>query len=295
MQPEDLAKLEALSRKLASSAWPKLTLLRVRARQEWLDAAIDRLFAGTLLDVVAGLSRQRAEESLTTLREMQGNLVAVARAIPFDRKLPPLLRPLRHTFQQIIRLRNATDCGIAALRLRLDGAQTTDLGLLHLPAADILDARERMLAFAPGWADQEMNLYDASSSHPQTHPPASFRRGDVVLVLLAETGGERAKQRPAVVLHNVEDADTAVSVVPLTPQRAVDGEALAIERGSFEAARMGLVSTLWLDVQQSFDVPAGLVVRKIGQCPYGLLDTAIRQRRGTLASVERGLRLEDPQ
>lgn len=294
MQAEDLAKLEALSRKLASSAWPKLALLRVRARQEWLDAAVDRLFAGTGLEVVAGLSRQRAEESLIELCEMQSNLTAVARGIPFDRKLPPLLRPLRPTFQQIIRLRNATDCGIAALRLRLDGAQTADLGLLHVPAADILDARERMLAFAPGWADQEMNLYDTSSEHPEPHTAVSFRRGDVVLVLLAEIGGERAKQRPAVVLHNAEDADTAVSVVPLTPRSAGEGEALAIDRGSFEAARMGLVNTLWLDVQQSFDVPAGLVVRKIGQCPYGLLDTAIRQRRGTLASVERGLRLEDP-
>jgi mRNA-degrading endonuclease toxin of MazEF toxin-antitoxin module len=294
MQPEDLAKLEALSRKLASSAWPKLALLRLRSRREWFDAAIDRLYAGTQLEVVAGLSRERAEDGLIVLREMQGNLRAVARAIPFERRLPPLLRPLRHTFQQIIRLRNATECGIAALRLRLEGPQTTDLGLLHLPAADILDARERMLAFAPGWADQEMNLYDASNDQPHPHAAVSFRRGDVVLVLLAETGGERAKQRPAVVLHNTEDADTAVSVVPLTPRKAEDGEALAIERGSFEAARMGLVSTLWLDVQQSFDVPAGLVVRKIGQCPYGLLDTAIRQRRGTLASVERGLRLEDP-
>lgn len=133
-----------------------------------------------------------------------------------------------------------------------------------------------------------------SSDRPQAYSGVSCRRGDVVLVLLPETGGERAKQRPAVVLHNTEDADTAVSVVPLTPRKAEGGDALAIARGSFEAARMGVVSTLWLDVQQSFDVPSGLVVRKIGQCPYGLLDTAIRQRRGTLASVERGLRREDP-
>lgn len=132
-----------------------------------------------------------------------------------------------------------------------------------------------------------------SSSGPRPQPHSSYRRGDVVLVLLPETGGEHAKQRPAVVLHNTEEADTAVSVVPLTPRRASDAEALAIERGSYEAARMGLLNSLWLDVQQSFDVPAGLVARKIGQCPYGLLDTAIRLRRSTLASVERGLRLED--
>lgn len=160
MQPEDLAKLQALSRKLASSAWPKLALLRVRARREWLDAAIDRLFAATQLEAVASLSRERAEECLASLREMQGDLQTVARAIPFERRLPPLLRPLRHTFQQIIRLGNATDCGIAALRLRMEGPQTADLSSLHVPAADILDARERMLAFAPSWADQEMNLYD---------------------------------------------------------------------------------------------------------------------------------------
>lgn len=160
MQPDDLVKLEALSRNLASSAWPRLALAQLRTRQEWLDAAIGRLFAGTRLEVVAGLSRERAEECLVSLREMQGYLQTVAKSIPFDRKLPPLLRPLRLTFQQIIRWRNAVECGIAALHLRLDGPQTTDLASLHVAATDILDARERMLALAPSWADQEMNLYD---------------------------------------------------------------------------------------------------------------------------------------
>lgn len=125
---------------------------------------------------------------------------------------------------------------------------------------------------------------------PTPRPAPRYRRGDVVLLLFPEASGEHARQRPAVVLHNAEVADTAISVVALTPQDDGDVPAIPIERGSFESARMGLVSTLWLNIQQAFDVPSGLVVRKIGQCPYGLLDKAIKLRRGTLASVERSVR-----
>ncbi|MDZ7639014.1 MAG: type II toxin-antitoxin system PemK/MazF family toxin [Bryobacterales bacterium] len=132
-----------------------------------------------------------------------------------------------------------------------------------------------------------------SSRQQQSGAAGSYRRGDVVLVLFPTPSGGTARQRPAVVLHNTEAADTAISVVALSPRKPSDGQAFLIERGSFESARMGLVSSLWLDAQQAFDVPAGLLLRQIGKCPYELLDKAIRVRRQTLASVERALRIED--
>ena len=84
-----------------------------------------------------------------------------------------------------------------------------------------------------------------------------------------------------------------MAVIPLTPLEGEPGTSFAIERGSFEAARMGLISSLWLQIQSSFDVPLELVEKRIGQCPYGLLEKALQKRRNTLASVERGIRIID--
>ncbi|MDZ7639013.1 MAG: hypothetical protein U5J83_12330 [Bryobacterales bacterium] len=152
--------MQSLVRKLAASNWTTFAILRVRARRQWLDGAIDRLYADTQLHLTASHSREQSETLRAALGEMEGHLASIAKAIPFDRKLGPVMRPFTHTFQQIIRLHNATRCGMASLSLRLAGPQPIDLETLHHAATDILDARERMSESAPGWADPEMDIYD---------------------------------------------------------------------------------------------------------------------------------------
>lgn len=115
----------------------------------------------------------------------------------------------------------------------------------------------------------------------------AFKRGDVVLVRVPDSAGVGAALRPAVVLHPGLESDLGFSVFPLLPISDAGQNAIEIVRGSFESARMGLVTTLALDPDNALDLPKTLVSKVIGRCPYVLLDEAMRRRRSLLASASR--------
>lgn len=121
---------------------------------------------------------------------------------------------------------------------------------------------------------------------------SSSKRGDVILVAVPgdpndKSGTPKTTLRPAVVLHPAGMGDAAVSVMPLVPVSHAPEGAIAIQRGSYEAARMGLVTDAALAMHTTFDVPKQLAVKTIGRCPYELLDEALRRRRSLLASASR--------
>lgn len=123
---------------------------------------------------------------------------------------------------------------------------------------------------------------------------ASYKRGDVVLVRVPRTNGSGAALRPAVILHPGSAGDLGVSLIPLVPDSGPDSGALPVLRGSFEAARMGLLQSLSLDVNTTLDLPKALVARQIGRCPYELLNEAMRRRRSLLASASRDMLFDGP-
>jgi hypothetical protein len=113
------------------------------------------------------------------------------------------------------------------------------------------------------------------------------KRGDVVLVRVPREDCVKASLRPAVVLHPGDPSDTGIGLLPLVPAEAAGDRAIDVLRGSFEAARMGLVTSVCLDPDLTMDYPRELVVKVIGRCPYVLLNEVIRRRRSPLASVTR--------
>lgn len=157
---DDLGKLDRFIRRLSAARWKTLAILRAQSQAAWLRSTIDELYRSTAIEETTALSRDEASELLETLRRMNGELLAISAAVPFQRKLPAILRPFTITFQQIIQLRNASLCGIVSLKLRLAGDNPVNLAGLHLSASDILDARERMLALAPSWNSKDLDIYD---------------------------------------------------------------------------------------------------------------------------------------
>lgn len=115
----------------------------------------------------------------------------------------------------------------------------------------------------------------------------TFKRGQVVLVQLPLQDADKAALRPAVVLHPGFDSDLGLTVLPLLPQDAAGPSAFVVKQGTYEAARMGIVSTLCLDPWLSVDLPRALITRVIGRCPYQMLDEILRLRRSPLNAAAR--------
>lgn len=110
----------------------------------------------------------------------------------------------------------------------------------------------------------------------------TFDRGDTVLVSFPNEEGTVIHQRPAMVLHQVSSADPAVSVVPITPDPIHLSPSILVQEGSFEAARLGLVTSGYLNASGEVTVDRQFIGRKIGRCPWRLMhEFLVLQRRPT--------------
>ncbi|MCW5964080.1 MAG: hypothetical protein KIT83_08580 [Bryobacterales bacterium] len=87
-------------------------------------------------------------------------MVRIEQAIPFERKLRPIMRPFRHRFQGIIRLHNAVSCGIAVLRQCLKEPVAAIEEPVKLTPSEILYAEDLIASRVPGWHSPLMEVYD---------------------------------------------------------------------------------------------------------------------------------------
>lgn len=147
-------------RTLASSRWRKLAMMRSVANQPQLDGEIDRLYGALERARLQELTEEDAAAWLNSLVTLESQLARVEQAIPFERKLRPFMRPFRRRFQNIIRLRNAANCGVTRLRQRM-GQRHPDIGEpLKMSAADLMHAEDLIAERVPGWSAAGMDVYD---------------------------------------------------------------------------------------------------------------------------------------
>ncbi len=157
---DEFTTLERLVRSMASSRWRKLAIMRSVAREPGLDKQIDRLYAAVEPERVCKFSTEEARDWLQALRSLESYVVKVEQAIPFDRKLRPIMRPFRSRFQSIIRLRNATHCGMATLRAHLKERSGSAPESNADDSAEALHANDLVALRVNGWFSPEMEIYD---------------------------------------------------------------------------------------------------------------------------------------
>lgn len=115
-----------------------------------------------------------------------------------------------------------------------------------------------------------------SSSHTLYDP------GDVVLISYPNEDTSMLHQRPAMVVHSAQLSDAAVAVVPITPDPVNMSSSLYVAQGSFEAARMGLITGAYLNACSEIIVDRQFLSGCIGRCPWRLLTEFLAlQRRPT--------------
>jgi hypothetical protein len=158
---DEFGKLDKLIRSMSASRWTRLAMIRSAAQHPWLEAELERLYATLSDDGVRALSDEEATEWLAALVALESQLLRVERAIPFERKLRPMMRPFRQRFQTIIRLRNALNCGIALLRHRLGLVNSVSLRGVRLSADEVKQAMQQIQSHIPAWQGEEMRIYDS--------------------------------------------------------------------------------------------------------------------------------------
>ncbi|MCW5964530.1 MAG: hypothetical protein KIT83_10875 [Bryobacterales bacterium] len=99
----------------------------------------------------------------------------------------------------------------------------------------------------------------------------TFDRGDTVLISYPDEDGGGMHLRPALVLHNVLPNDSVIAVVPITPDPVHLSPSIFVQEGSFEAARLGLITSGYLNACSEVVVDRKFVNRKIGKCPWRLM------------------------
>jgi len=160
MVRDEFTALDRIVRSLSASHWRKLAIMRSTARAPWLNKEIGRLYEATTPLHIETLPDAEAAQWLDALLVLEAQLRKVEQAIPFENKLRPMMRPFRQRFQDLIRLRNATHCGIAALRQRLHRTRATSHEPWMLNTTDKLRAQDLIASRAPGWLAPEMEIYD---------------------------------------------------------------------------------------------------------------------------------------
>lgn len=107
-----------------------------------------------------------------------------------------------------------------------------------------------------------------------------FERGDIALISYPSADSRSMHLRPVMVLHAASAGDAGISVVPITPDPAHLCPSILVTEGSFEAARMGLVTSGYLNACSGVVVDRQFMNRKIGRCPWKLLNEfLVAQRR----------------
>lgn len=100
----------------------------------------------------------------------------------------------------------------------------------------------------------------------------TYERGDIVLVSYPVNDALEMHLRPAMVIHDVHPSDAGIAIVPISPEPSEAYLTLHLPHGSFEAARFGLLSAGYLTACGEFVVERSFIVRKVGRCPWQMLD-----------------------
>ncbi len=96
-------------------------------------------------------------------------------------------------------------------------------------------------------------------------------RGDILLISVPIGEELRMRLRPVLTMRESRAPDSFVSVVPITPDPMVDCNSILVPLGSFESARMGLVTSAYLNTVEEVPVARRYLVDRIGKCPHRLL------------------------
>lgn len=100
----------------------------------------------------------------------------------------------------------------------------------------------------------------------------TYERGDIVLVSYPVNDALEMHLRPAMVVYDVHPSDTGIAVVPISPEPSETFLTLHLPHGSFEAARFGLLHAGYLTACGEIVVERPFVVRKVGRCPWQMLN-----------------------
>lgn len=96
-------------------------------------------------------------------------------------------------------------------------------------------------------------------------------RGDILLISVPIGEEMRMRLRPVLAMRESRAPDPFVSVVPITPDPMVDCNSILVPLGSFESARMGLVTSAYLNTVEEAPIARRYFVDRIGKCPHRLL------------------------
>ncbi|MDZ7638293.1 MAG: hypothetical protein U5J83_08610 [Bryobacterales bacterium] len=107
-------------------------------------------------------------------------------------------------------------------------------------------------------------------------------RGDILLINVPIGEDLLMRLRPAMAMHDCSPLDPLVSIVPLTADPMVNCNSVLVPLGSFESARMGLVTSAYLNTVDEIAVPRQFLVQKIGRCPYRMLSQFLGMYRSSL-------------
>lgn len=157
---KQFGNIDRLVRSMAASRWTRLAIMRSTVSAPWLDSEVEHLFRLCTPESIRSLDEEEAEDWLENFRQLDTQIEKVVQAVPFERKLGAMMRPFRHRFQAIIRLRAAVRACLALLRQRLEPAGPLPLNRGNLPIPELLDARDLIARDVPGWSHPGMELYD---------------------------------------------------------------------------------------------------------------------------------------
>lgn len=96
-------------------------------------------------------------------------------------------------------------------------------------------------------------------------------RGDILLISVPIGDEMQMRLRPVLAMQKGDPLDPHLSVVPLTPDPMVDCNSILVPLGSFESARMGLVTNAYLNTVEEVPIARQFLAEKIGKCPHRLL------------------------
>lgn len=111
----------------------------------------------------------------------------------------------------------------------------------------------------------------------------TYDRGDIVLLSYPINDALEMHLRPAMVIHDVHPSDAGIAVVPISPEPSDTFLTLHLPHGSFESARFGLIHAGYLTACGEIVVERPYIVRKIGRCPWQMLDEVFGMMRHKMA------------
>lgn len=107
----------------------------------------------------------------------------------------------------------------------------------------------------------------------------AYERGDIVLLSYPVNDELEIHLRPAMVIYDVHPSDAGVAVVPISPEPSEGYLTLYLAQGAYETARFGLLNSGYLTACPEIVVERAFVARKIGRCPWQMLNQFFGMQR----------------